>query len=308
MSNSTQKPIKKSKMRNVNIYGYFFLIPFFVIFLVFQLVPMINTISMSFYDIAGFSRNGDFILFDNYTQVLGDPIFIQSIGNTFIIWMLNFIPQMLVALLGAVWFTALYKMRGTGFFKVVFYMPNIITAASMAVLFFSLGTHPDGAIDQILTSLGVSHEFNIFNNEWASRIYIAFIQFLMWFGNTMIILIAGILGINTDYYEAASVDGASTRKMFFKITLPLIKPIMLYVLVTSLIGGLQVFDIPFLLNGGGPRNSTMTMSVYIYQMAFKGEQNYGVASAASVVLFLISITISIIMFRTLNPKKEKTLG
>jgi len=298
------KKIGKSFKKNINTYGYLFVVPFFATFLIFQLYPMFNTISLSFTDLAGFTSKGNFVWIDNYVKLFQDPIFIETISNTFIIWMLNFIPQLLLALLFAAWFTN-SKMKGVGAFKVIFYMPNIITAASLAVLFASLGAHPYGAIDVLLTKLGMPYDFNIFLSEWGSRIYVAFIQFLMWFGSTMIIFVAGMLGISPEYYEAASVDGATTSQAFFKITLPLIKPIMLYVLVTSLIGGLQIFDIPFLLNGGGPRNATNTMASFIYTMAFKGTQNYGMAAAASVILFLISMVISIAMFKVLAPKKSQ---
>lgn len=292
----------KSKIGRRENYGYIFILPFFLIFFIFQLYPMIYTISLSFTDLAGWAQVGELIGLKNYVTILSDQIFLKSIGTTFLIWGMNFIPQILLALLFAAWFTSIKKMRMSGFFKVVFYMPNIITAASMAVLFYSLCNHPIGPIDQILTAFGVPYSFNIFLSPIASQVTVSFIQFLMWYGSTMIVLVAAMLGISQDYYEAAMVDGASASTRFFRITLPLIKPIMLYTLVTSLIGGLQIFDIPYLLINGGPQNATQTMAVFIYKQAFTGTNNYGVASAASVVLFMISMLISLVMFRVLRNK------
>ena len=121
----------------------------------------------------------------------------------------------------------------------------------MYQLFFNLGLIPEG--------------FNFYLNNWSARLLVSFIQFWMWFGNTMVILIAGILGVDPSLYEAAELDGASRVRQFFSITLPLIKPIMLYTLITSLVGGLQIFDIPYLFLAGGPDNATLTISVYIYR-------------------------------------------
>ena len=119
---------------------------------------------------------------------------------------------------------------------------------------------------QLFSNLGLIPEgFNFYLNNWSARLLVSFIQFWMWFGNTMVILIAGILGVDPSLYEAAELDGASRVRQFFSITLPLIKPIMLYTLITSLVGGLQIFNIPYLFLAGGPDNATLTISVYIYR-------------------------------------------
>ena len=146
---------------------------------------------------------------------------------------------------------------------------------------------------------------------WPSRIIIAFIQFWMWFGNSMITLSAGILGINPSVFEAAQLDGASQKDIFLHITLPLIKPIVVYSLVVSTLGGLQVFDIPYLFLSGGPvmeggRNATETIAVYIYKIAFTGEMRYNVASAASVYLFVICMIVSFVLFRVTHTDERRS--
>jgi len=122
------------------------------------------------------------------------------------------------------------------------------------------------------------------------------VQWWMWYGNTMIIMIAGIMGISPELYEAGLVDGCSSRQTFYRITLPLIKPILLFNLVTSMIGGLQMFDIPHLLTEGNPNKTTNTIARFIYQQAFTGSRNFNYASAASVILFIFIVMASLMLF------------
>ena len=220
--------------------------------------------------------------------------------NTFIIWGINFIPQLGVALILAAWFTDLkINVKGQGIFKVLFYLPSIITAASVAVIFGSLLRYPDGPINMLLVSTGIlKTPFEFFRNKTASRLIVAFIQFWMFYGSTFIVLMA------------AMIDGANNRKIFFNITLPLIKPITLYILVTSLVGGLQMFDIPFLITDGrgAPANSIGTAAMFIYNQAFTGGRNFGISSAASIVILAIAVFLSVLLFGLFQDKKEKKEG
>ena len=243
--------------------------------------------------------------------------FKKAFGNTLILWFGNFIPQIILSLSLAVWFTdAMLKIPGKGFFKVVMYMPNIITAASVAVLFLSLCQESEyGAFNQILHSLGVVDEIEGPNKDvvrfiigkWEPRFVIMFIQTWMWFGNTMIMLMSGIMGINPSLFEAASIDGASSGQVFRNITLPLLSPIMVYTLVTSMIGGLQMFDIPYLYHEGQTINvNTRTVAVYIYEKFHtRGTYDYsfGYSGAASVCLFFVTLVLGSIVFY-LNRDKD----
>ncbi len=296
-----------------NWWGYIFILPFFIIFLIFGLYPMILSVSMAFTDYKLFSTESNFVGLDNFIYLLQQTRFQVAISNTIIIWVMNFIPQMLFAFFFAVIFTSKrIRLLGKGAFKLIYYMPNIITATSVAIMFYALFSYPDGPVYQVLSSWGwIELGTNFYRDAWTARILVAFIQFWMWFGNSSIILAAGISGIDPALYEAAEVDGASNSRMFFSITLPLIKPIVLYSLITSLLGGLQMFDIPFLFLGGGPALSdgayaTETIAVYIYKVAFDagGEQNYSLAAAASVILFIIACALSVVTFKMINGKKE----
>ena len=292
-------------------YGYLFSIPFVVAFCVFSLYPTIYTALLGFTNCKGLGNTSWKFLtedvFKNFKAVLSNPSFVVAIKNTIKIWIWNFIPQITLALILTAWFTGRDKLRGQGFFKVIFYMPNIITAASVAILFSALFGYPIGPANDLLQNLGILKEpFNFNLSRTASQMIVAFIQFWMWYGSTMIILISGVLGINPEIYEAAEIDGANNVQRFFKITLPNLKTILLYVLITSMIGGLNMYDIPKLYLNGGPDNATLTASVFIYNQAFSGSYMYNRAAAASMLLFIVIAVCSGIIFFLMRDKDPKT--
>lgn len=299
---------KKSQLVRYDKYGYFFVAPFILAFLMFQLYPIVYTFQLSLTDLAGWETDLNYVGLKNFQAILKNELFIKAFRNTWIIWALNFVPQIGLALILAKWFSDIrMNLKGAGIFKVAFYMPNIITAASVAILFASLFGYPNGPINQLLIYFGVLEEpFEFFRSAWATRSIVAFIQFWMWYGSTFIIITAAILGINPSLYEAARVDGATSGQMFRHITLPLISPITLYILVTSLIGGMQMFDIPFLLTkDGNPGYSIETITMFIYRQAFQGGRNYYVASTASVLLFLVILVVSFFLFKAMNRKTDE---
>ncbi|MCQ2459332.1 MAG: sugar ABC transporter permease [Ruminococcus sp.] len=290
-------------------YGYLFSIPFIVAFVIFSLYPTLYTATLGFTDCKGLGNNNWHFLsdpFENFKNVLSNNSFITSLKNTVAIWIMNFIPQITIALLLTAWFTSRSnEIKGKGFFKVVFYMPNIITAATVAILFNALFSYPVGPVNDILVSLGLrdaAYQFSV--DKSASRIIVAFIQFWTWYGNTMIILISGVLGISPDIYEAAEIDGANGVQTFFKITIPNIKTVLLYNLVTSLVGGLNMYDIPKLYLNGGPDNATLTANVFIYNQAFSGSYMYNKAAAASMIMFVIISICSAILFWIMRDRDE----
>lgn len=216
---------------------------------------------------------------------------------------MGFIPQIIVSLVLGAWFSdPSLRLKGQRFFKTVIYLPNLIMAAAFAMLFFTLFSE-GGPINEILMQLGwISEPYKFLSNEWSTRSLVAFMNFLMWFGNTTILLMAGMMGIDTSLFEAAEVDGATSTQVFFKITLPLLRPILIYVMITSLIGGLQMFDVPQILtNGtGDPMRSTMTLIMYLNKHLFS--KNYGMGGALSVILFIITGLLSLVVFKFSNKK------
>lgn len=307
--------MKKKKTGAVRYakYGYIFSLPFVIAYLIFQLYPIVYTVVIGFTDMHGAVPGEVHFLdnpFSNFAQVLSSPSFRLALRNTVHIWILNFIPQLFLALLLTAWFTdRRWDIKGQGIYKVLLYMPNIITAATIAILFQRLFDYPTSPVNDILVSLGIFEKaHNFFISKTAARNIVAFIQFWMWYGYTMLILISGVLGINPEIFDAAEVDGASKVQIFFLVTLPNIKTILLFTLVTSLIGGLNMFDIPRLFLLGGPDNATTTTSVYIYNQAFSGSYMYNRAAAASMIMFVIIMVCSAVLFYLLREKDKDGYG
>ena len=301
----------KTKLKGISYskYGYLFSIPFVVAFLIFTLYPTVYTAILGFTDCRGVNNENFHFLdhpLENYKLILQNDSFRVSLKNTVMIWVMNFIPQITIALLLTAWFTShSNEIKGKGFFKVVFYMPNIITAATVAILFHSLFNYPVGPVNDLLVSSGLrDSSYYFFTNKTASRLIVVFIQFWTWYGNTMIVLISGVLGISPDIYEAAEIDGANGVQTFFRITIPNIKTVLLYTLVTSLVGGLNMFDIPFLFLKGGPDRATLTTSVFIYTQAFSGSYLYNRASAASMLMWIIIAALSGVLFFIMRDKEQ----
>ena len=286
-------------------WGYIFIAPFFIIFAVFQLIPLISTIYYSFFE---YYRSGlkvigpNFAGLKNYITLFSTDL-PKYFSNTLILWIIGFIPQIAVSLLLAAWFTDLrLKLKGQTFFKTVIYMPNLIMASAFAMLFFALFAD-QGPVNSMIQSLG-GEPVRFLANIWGTRSLVALMNFLMWFGNTTIMLMAAIMGVDPTLYEAAELDGCTPNQMFWKITIPLIRPILVYVMITSMIGGLQMFDVPQILtNGkGGPDRTSTTMIMYLNNHLFS--KNYGMAGAVSVVLFLVCAVLCVVVYFSLTKEDD----
>lgn len=286
-------------------WGLIFCLPFLITFLIFQLYPILYSLYLSF-TYQENSRTFVFTGLDNYQDLLHDAVFWKSVANTWKIWLMCFIPQLVSSLLLAVLLTQ-YRIRRAGFFRAVFYLPNLVTAASVGVLFAALFDWQTGSVNSILQSLGfIEEKVNWMGSPAFAQGITSFIQWWMWFGYSSILLTAGITAISQEIIDASVVDGVSNSQRLFRITLPLLKPTMLYVLVTSLIGGMQIFDIPMTLTKGDgePQKSLMTMVLYLYNMAFKNK-DYSYGATISYGLFIIILLFSILFFKVLYGKKEE---
>ena len=303
--------MKKSggKAVRYNKWGYIFLVPFIVVYVIFQLIPLFSTIYNSFFEnyMSGLTQVGpNFVGLQNYIKLFeGGDIWIYA-KNTMILWIMCFVPQIFLSLLLGAWFSDVrLKLKGSRFFKTVIYLPNLIMASAFSMLFFTLFAE-SGPINSLLIQMGfITEPYKFLSNVGSTRGLIVFMNCLMWFGNTTILLMAGMMGIDTSLFEAAEVDGATSTQVFFRITLPLLRPILVYVLITSLIGGLQLFDVPQILtNGtGNPVRSTMTLIMFLNNHLYS--KNYGMAGAVSVVLFIITGILSIVVFKLSGNDKRK---
>ena len=320
----------KGKVVRYNKWGYIFLIPFIVVYVVFQLIPLISTIYNSFFEnyMSGLNQVGPtFVGLDNYRELFKSGDVWIYFKNTMILWIMCFIPQIFFSLLLGAWFSDVrLRLKGSRFFKTVIYLPNLIMASAFSMLFFTLFSDA-GPINSLLMQIGfISEPYKFLSHTGSARGLIALMNCLMWFGNTTILLMAGMMGIDTSLFEAAEVDGATSTQVFFKITLPLLRPILIYVVITSLIGGLQLFDVPplphhrpdtdahdeeelfdvpqILTNGtGNPMRSTMTLIMYLNKHLYS--KNYGMAGALSVVLFIITSLLSLLVFKVSGNDKRK---
>lgn len=301
-----EKSITPVKKKNLDNYGYLFILPFLVVFIIFSIYPIIRTLYLSFTDFNGFTE-AQFVGIDNYTRLVKDSIFWKAFGNTLRMWIINIVAQLGLAFLLTIIFSDIkYKIKGLSIFRALFYLPNLIAMTSVAFLFAQLLDWQYGTINQMLVEAGViTSKINWLGQPKTAVIVVALIGAWMWFGSSFLMLMAGVQGISKDYYEAAFIDGAGRWKVFTNVTLPLLKPIMLYVAITSLIGGLQMFDVPFLITDGigSPSGALNTTVMYLFNTAFK-YNNVGYAAAIAYGLFFIIAIFSAITFKTMYGKKE----
>ncbi|MDO5545936.1 MAG: sugar ABC transporter permease [Eubacteriales bacterium] len=293
-------------------WGYLFIAPFFITYAIFNLYPLILTIYNSFFENyrSGLKQVGpNFVGLANYIKLFtpdanGTIDILKYAGNTVVLWLGGAIPQIVIALLLAIFFTS-YRLniKGQQFFKTVIYMPNLIMASAFSMLFFTLFSNV-GPVNQLLMQMGIADQpIDFFSIKITVRGLICLMNFLLWFGNTTILLMAGIMGIDQNMFEAANIDGASATQTFFKVTLPLLTPILVYTIITALIGGLQMFDVPQVLtNGMGTPNRTSTTLIMYLNNYLKTSKNYGMSGAISVIIFIITGLLSILVYRSLTKK------
>ncbi|MGL5152437.1 MAG: carbohydrate ABC transporter permease [Cetobacterium sp.] len=292
--------------KKLSKYGIIFILPFLIVYLLFNIYPILRTLYLSFTNFRGYGE-ATFIGIQNYSRLVSDDMFIQSFFNTLKIWGLNIVVQLGMALGLTIIFSDIrYKVKGLSVYRAIFFLPNLIATASVALLFQRLLDWQYGPVNQILLNSGVIDKpINWFGEPTSAIVIVSLIGAWMWFGNSFIVLMAGVQGISKDYYEAADIDGASRLQVLRYITIPLLKPVLIYVGITSLIGGLQIFDLPFLITDGigAPRGALNTMVMYLYNTMFR-YSNVGYAAAIAYGIFFIIIGFSLVLFKFVN-KKEK---
>ena len=311
-----KKLLKKGKLKKRNSvsyshWGYFFILPFFIVYIIFSLIPLLSTFYYSFFEnyrIGLMEVGPNFVGWANYKKVIFETEVPRFAINTFVIWIIGFLPQIIFALVLAVWFTSnRLSLKGQQFFKTVIYMPNLIMASAFAMLFFTLFSDA-GPVNQILVSLDLADKpIRFLTQTITTRGLIAIMNFLMWFGNTTLLLMAGIMGIDQSLFDAAYIDGASSSKTFFKITLPLLKPIFVYTLMTSMIGGIQMFDVPQILTNGKGTPDRTSETLIMYLNNHLTSKNYGMAGALSVLIFIVTAFFGIFVYKTLM-KENSIIG
>ena len=314
MNKHSSAPTVKHKGVSYSKWGYIFILPFFLAYGLMHLVPQLFTVYNSFFENyrEGLTQVGpNFVGLKNYIALFtpdknGNIDILKYTANTIILWVGGAVPQNIIALLLAMFFTSYrLKIKGQQFFKAVIYLPNLIMASAFSMLFFTLFSNV-GPVNQLILQWGLSdHVIDFFSMKVTVRGLICLMNFLMWFGNSTILLMAGIMGIDQSLFEAAYMDGATPFQVFRKVTLPLLAPILAYTIITSLIGGLQLFDVPQVLtNGAGtPNRSSVTLIMYLNNY-LKASKNYGMSGAISVIIFIITGILSLIVFKFFVKKDD----
>ena len=304
----TQTGTRKIKSVSYAKWGYIFITPFFLTYFVFTLIPQYLTIYNSFFETYrdGLTQIGpNFVGFENYATLFspdpsGTVLIFKYALNTLVMWFAGALPQFVIAMLLALFFTS-YRLniKGQSFFKTVIYMPNLIMAAAFSMLFFTLFSRV-GPIQGLLESWGVlDHTFDFFAFKITVRGMVALMNFLMWFGNTTIVLMAGIMGIDQSLFESATLDGASSVQVFFRVTMPLLMPIFVYCLITAMIGGIQMFDVPQVLTKGNGAPDETTRTLVMYLNNYLTNKNYGMAGAISVIIFIVTGALGGVVYKML---------
>lgn len=320
MKNDVKKSANRKHNIQYNNWGYVFIAPFFVIYIIFSLIPLLTTFIFSlfeYYRVGLLTVGPTFIGLENFKAIFtaGDSLG-KYFLNTLIMWAMGFVPQIVISLLLAVWFTNTeLNLKGQGFFKTVIYMPNLIMAATFAMLFFTLFS-PNGPVNGMIRSIvdktnevaiGVQkpmEPIRFFSSTAWTRTLVATMNFLMWYGNTTILLMAGVMGIDNSLFEAARIDGASPSQVFFKVTMPLLLPIFVYVFITSLIGGIQMFDVPQILTNSAGTPDRTTMTIIMKLNNHLQSKNYGPAGAISVLLFVVTGVLSGLVYKITMSKYQ----
>ncbi|KQL58904.1 cytochrome C biogenesis protein [Alkalicoccobacillus plakortidis] len=270
--------------------GYLYISPFFLLFGVFGMFPLIFTAYLSFHrwNILG---EREFIGFSNYIGLFtNDPLFWKAVGNTFSIWALSTIPQLFVALVLAFILNQAF-LKGKSFFRLSIFMPNVTSIVAVAIVFSAIFGTQYGIINYFLSLVGLD-PINWKGSYFGTHVAISSMVMWRWVGYNTIIYLAGLQSISKDLYEAATIDGANKIQQFFYITIPMIRPIIIFTVLLSSIGGMQVFTEP-LLFGVGSDSQGLTMTLYLYQEAFE-RFSFGYAAAIAWVLFLIIMIVSLI--------------
>jgi lactose/L-arabinose transport system permease protein len=271
---------------------YFFLSPVILIFALFMVYPIIKSLILCTQSFVG----GEYVFVgaSNFIKLFKDPIFWKSLSNTFIYLVIQVPIMVFLSLLLAVLLDSKF-LRGKGFFRMSLFLPAITALVAYAMIFKLMLNTDYGMINHFIGLFGFD-KIDWLNTTWGARISIILGITWRWTGYNMIIMIAGLQGIPTELYESAEIDGANHIQKFFRITIPMVKPIILFVAMTSTIGTLQLFDESYILTSGGPDNATITIGHYLYNNGFQFFK-FGYASAISYTLVVIIALLSYLQFK-----------
>jgi len=284
---------------------YLAIAPFYVLFAVFGLFPIGFSIFLSFQNWDGIGEM-EFVGLAQYQYLLGDERFWNAVANTFIIWFISTIPMLFLALVLA--FLLHQNIRLKGVLRVAYFLPNVTSMVAMAIVFGSIFSDSFGIVNSALAALGAD-QVPWLSSSWGIKVTIAVMVIWRFTGYNAIIYLAGLQAIPTDIYDAAKVDGANGWRIFRSVTVPLLRPVILFTVITSTIGGLSLFTEPQVLlgDGGGVDEAGMTIVLYQYNQAFT-QFDFGYGSAIAWALFIIAAVFSVINWRLIRERDGVGVG
>jgi cellobiose transport system permease protein len=291
-ANDRRVMVKEAKR---NAWAYVFISPFYLLYAVFGMFPLLYGVWLSFHKWDGISPM-EWVGLRNYARLFVDDIWWYSVYNTIWLFFAATVPQIILALILAFIINSPY-IKGKDFFRAAFFMPIVASAVAVSLLFVTLFGERYGLLNYFTSLVGLPPVDWLGDRNWLKP-SIALVTIWQWTGYTMIIFLAGLQSINQELYEAARVDGAQTREIFWNITMPLMRPVILFQVILSIIGAMQNFDIPVMLAGGtqssspgGTDRSGLVAMVNLFWTAFKYTE-FGYAAAMAFLLFLMILVFS----------------
>lgn len=306
----TRRDLRRQRLGRWDLKAspYLYIAPFFIVFAVFGIFPIVYTAVISLMDWDLIRNTGTFIGFENFAYVLNDPKFWVSLRNTFSIFLLSSVPQIFIAVVIAALLD--HQLRAKTFWRMGVLVPYVVMPVAVGIIFSKLFADQSGLFNQWLGAIGIG-PIMWHVDVLASHFAIATMVNFRWTGYNALILLAAMQAIPRDLYEAAAIDGAGAARRFVSVTLPQIRPTMIFVIITATIGGLQIFDEPRMfdnLGNGGADQQWLTITMYMYNTGW-GTLNFGRASAIAWLLFLIIVVFSLLnMFITRKFIKSDSSG
>ncbi|HJE51205.1 MAG TPA: sugar ABC transporter permease [Tessaracoccus flavescens] len=287
---------QKLSRLDVKLSPYLYISPFFILFAIVGLYPLLYTAWVSLHDWHLIGGQGDFVGLKNFADVLQQPRFYNALKNTFSIFLLSSIPQIITAIFVAWMLDA--NLRAKTFWRMGVLLPYVVAPVAVSLIFSKLFADESGLINTLLTQIGLS-PIGWHADSFAAHVAIATMVNFRWTGYNTLIFLAAMQAVPRELYEAAVVDGANRVHQFFHVTLPSLRPTMIFVVITSTIGGLQIFDEPRMydtLGAGGADKQWQTLTMYLYELGWGPTRSFGRASAVAWLLFLIIIVIGVVNF------------
>ena len=276
---------------------YLFISPFFITFVIFKLYPLVWAFQLSFSQWRGFGPM-KWVGFENYRYVLNDPYILQSLVNTLQFAYILLPTGIFLSILLAV-FLNLRTLPGRGIFRTIYFLPYVTSSVIVATVFTQLFDDHMGWVNRGLEAVGLSEVAWLRGNQWAAKWVVIMLTHWGGLGYNVLLFLGGLQSIDNELYEAARIDGANEWQIFWRITLPLLYPIIFFLAIIATIGLLNMFNQPYMLTDGGPRGATTTLMMRLYEMGV-GQQRYGDASAFGFLIGILVVVISVIQLRFLR--------